>query len=45
MRACSGEWRCFRVDVGYFLTQKDAAKLFPYPLADQQVAGTVTWRF
>ncbi len=39
------EWRRFRVDVGYFLTQKDAAKLFPYPLADQQVAGTVTWRF
>ena len=39
------EWRAFRIDVGYFLTQKDAAKLFPYPIADQHVAGTVSWRF
>jgi len=39
------EWRNWRVDVGYFLTQRDEEKLFPYPSADQRVAGTVTWRF
>lgn len=39
------EWRNWRVDVGYFLTQRDAQKLFPYPSADQRVAGTLTWRF
>lgn len=39
------EWRRWRLDVGYFLTQADAAKLFPYPSADHRVAGTVTWRF
>lgn len=39
------EWRRWRLDVGYFLTQADAAKLFPYPIADHRVAGTITWRF
>jgi len=39
------EWRNWRVDVGYFLTQPDAEKLFPYPSADRRAAATLTWRF
>lgn len=39
------EWRRWRLDVGYFLTQRDARKLSPYPIANQRVAGTLTWRF
>jgi uncharacterized protein (TIGR02001 family) len=39
------EWRSWRVDVGYFLTQDRAAKLLPYSTANQRVAGTLSWRF
>jgi len=39
------EWRSWRVDVGYFLTQDRAQMLFPYPYANQRVAGTLSWRF
>lgn len=39
------EWRNWRIDVGYFLTQNTAARnLFPYPTANH-FAGTVSWRF
>jgi uncharacterized protein (TIGR02001 family) len=37
-----GPWR---LDLGYFLTQHHARQLFPYPIANQHVAGTVSWRF
>ncbi len=40
------EWRSWRIDVGYFLTQRaQAEKLFPYPIANNRVAGTLSWRF
>jgi uncharacterized protein (TIGR02001 family) len=39
------EWRAWRVDAGYFLTQKRAQQLFPYPIADGRFAGTLSWRF
>jgi uncharacterized protein (TIGR02001 family) len=40
------EWRNLRIDVGYFLTQKAAAqKLLPYPIANDRIAGTLSWRF
>lgn len=40
------EWHDWRLDVGYFLTQKATAqRLFPYPTASDRVAGTVSWRF
>jgi uncharacterized protein (TIGR02001 family) len=40
------EWRNWRIDVGYFLTQKAAAQtLFPYPIANNRFAGTLSWRF
>ncbi len=40
------EWHRWRLDVGYFHTQKAAAqRLFPYPIAGDRVAGTVSWRF
>ena len=39
------EWRSWRLDVGYFLTQTKARRLFPYPLADNRVAGTLSWHF
>jgi uncharacterized protein (TIGR02001 family) len=39
------EWRNWRVDVGYFLTQDRAARLFPYPSANDHFAGTLSWRF
>ena len=39
------EWRGWRLDVGYFVTQSRAERLFPYPLADHRVAGTLSWRF
>ena len=37
-----GRWRA---DLGYFLTQPRAQLLFPYPIADHEVAGTLSWRF
>ena len=39
------EWRSWRLDVDYFLTQDRARMLFPYPYANQRVAGTLSWRF
>jgi uncharacterized protein (TIGR02001 family) len=40
------EWHRWRVDLGYFHTQRAAAEqLFPYPIARDRVAGTVSWRF
>jgi uncharacterized protein (TIGR02001 family) len=39
------EWRSWRVDVGYFLTQDRAQMLFPYLYANQRVAGTLSWHF
>ncbi len=40
------EWRDWRLDVGYFHTQKAAAQqLFPYPIAGDRVAGTLSWSF
>jgi uncharacterized protein (TIGR02001 family) len=39
------EWRSWRVDVGYFLTQERAERLYPYPIANHRFAGTLSWRF
>ena len=39
------EWRHWRVDADYFLTQADAEKLFPYPVDDHHLAATLSWRF
>ncbi len=39
------EWRSWRVDVGYYLTQDRAQHLFPYPIANDRFAGTLSWRF
>jgi len=38
------EWRRWRIDIGYFAAQRQAAELFPYPVA-KRVAGTVSWQF
>lgn len=38
------EWRRWRIDVGYFAAQRQAAELFPYPVA-KRVAATVSWQF
>ena len=39
------EWRRWRVDVGYFLTQNRATSLLPYPSANDRFAGTLNWSF
>jgi uncharacterized protein (TIGR02001 family) len=39
------ERRGWRVDVGYFLAEHQAQELFPYPVANHRVAGTVSWHF
>jgi uncharacterized protein (TIGR02001 family) len=39
------EYRHWRLDVGYFITQSRAQVLTPYPIANDRVAGTLTWRF
>ncbi len=39
------EWHSWRVDLGYFLTQDRAKRLFPYPIANDRFAGTLSWRF
>jgi uncharacterized protein (TIGR02001 family) len=39
------EHRRWRLDLGYFLTQDRARELFPYPVANQHIAGTVAWHF
>lgn len=38
------EWRRWRIDVAYFAAQRQAAELFPYPIA-KRLAGTVSWQF
>ena len=35
----------WRIDVGYFLTQDRAQKLFPYPYVNNRFAGTLSWSF
>ena len=37
-------WPRWRIDIGYFAAQRQAAELFPYPVA-KRVAGTVSWQF
>jgi uncharacterized protein (TIGR02001 family) len=39
------EYRHLRLDVGYFVTQPHARQLFPYPVANQHFAGTLTLQF
>jgi uncharacterized protein (TIGR02001 family) len=39
------EWRAWRLDVGYFLTQDAARRIFPYPIASQRFAATLAWHF
>ena len=39
------EWHSLRAEVGYFLTQKKGQVLFPYPIANDRVAGTLSWHF
>jgi len=38
------EWRHWRIDAGYFAAQRQAAELFPYPVA-KRFAATVSWQF
>jgi len=38
------DWQRWRIDVGYFAAQRQAAELFPYPVA-RRVAATVSWQF
>jgi uncharacterized protein (TIGR02001 family) len=39
------EHRHWRLEVGYYLTGHKAEQLMPYPSANEQVAGSVIWRF
>lgn len=39
------EVRHWRLDVGYYLTQDAARRSFPYPIASQEVAATLSWHF
>lgn len=39
------ELASWRLDVGYFLAQYAAQRSFPYPIADQRVAATLSWHF
>jgi uncharacterized protein (TIGR02001 family) len=39
------ELAAWRLDVGYFLAQEGAQRSFPYPVANQRVAATLTWHF
>lgn len=39
------EYRRWRLDVGYFVTQPRARELFPYPIANQHFAATLSWQF
>ncbi len=39
------EYRRWRMDVGYYLTQEKAQQLMPYPGANSRFAGSVIWRF
>jgi Bacterial protein of unknown function (Gcw_chp) len=35
----------WRVDVGYYFAQQEAHRIFPYPIANNRFAGTVSWHF
>jgi uncharacterized protein (TIGR02001 family) len=39
------EHRHWRLEVGYYLTGDKAPQVMPYPSANEQVAGSVIWRF
>jgi uncharacterized protein (TIGR02001 family) len=39
------EWRAWRLDVGYFLAQDAARRSFPYPIAREHFAATLSWHF
>jgi uncharacterized protein (TIGR02001 family) len=39
------EHQAWRFDVGYFLVQREAQRLLPYPAARDRWAGTVSWHF
>jgi len=39
------EYRPWRLEAGYFLTQGKAQQLAPYPLANRHFAATLSWRF
>ena len=39
------QWRSWRADVGYFVAQGRAQQIFPYPIAKDRFAGTLSWRF
>jgi uncharacterized protein (TIGR02001 family) len=39
------ERRRWRLDLGYFVAQRAADELFPYPLANRRVAATLSWQF
>jgi uncharacterized protein (TIGR02001 family) len=39
------EFASWRLDVGYFLAQDAASRSFPYPVANDRVAATLSWHF
>jgi uncharacterized protein (TIGR02001 family) len=39
------EQRRWRIDVGYFVAERQAQRLFPYPIPSDRIAATLTWRF
>lgn len=39
------ERRRWRLDVGYFVAQRAATEVFPYPLANHRFAATLSWQF
>lgn len=39
------EHRRWRIDVGYFVAQREAARVTPYPVPHDRVAATLAWRF
>ena len=39
------EHRRWRIDVGYFVAQGEAARVTPYPVPHDRIAATLAWRF
>ena len=39
------EWHAWRLDVGYFLAQNAARRIFPYPVASEHFAVTLRLAF
>jgi uncharacterized protein (TIGR02001 family) len=39
------EFKSLRLDVGYYVAEDRASKLFPYGRAGSRVAGTISWHF